>query len=100
MLKALQNYFPEQVEWLEPVGGLYFWARLPRSLHSGMKSKLFQATLAADVVYVPGDLCYADDPTRRKPDNEMRLSFGSASEKDIREGIRRLGVVLREGIVP
>jgi DNA-binding transcriptional MocR family regulator len=32
---------------------------------------------------------------RRKPNHEMRISFGSASEKDIREGIKRLGKVLR-----
>jgi DNA-binding transcriptional MocR family regulator len=40
-------------------------------------------------------LCYADDPGRPKPDQEMRLSFGGANENDIREGIRRLGAVLR-----
>jgi len=48
------------------------------------------------VLYVPGELCYADDATRRKPDNEMRISFGSASEKNIRVGIQRLGAVLKQ----
>jgi DNA-binding transcriptional MocR family regulator len=33
---------------------------------------------------------------RRKPNHEMRISFGNASEADIREGIRRLGKVLRK----
>ncbi|MEI9959794.1 MAG: hypothetical protein WDM76_01305 [Limisphaerales bacterium] len=42
------------------------------------------------VLYVSGELCYAEDPTRHKFDNEMRISFDSASEKNIREGIRRL----------
>jgi DNA-binding transcriptional MocR family regulator len=32
---------------------------------------------------------------RRKPNHEMRISFGNASEADIREGIKRLGAVLR-----
>jgi DNA-binding transcriptional MocR family regulator len=49
-------------------------------------------------VYVPGELCYADDAARRKPDHEMRLSFGNASEADIREGIKRLGQVLKKCI--
>jgi DNA-binding transcriptional MocR family regulator len=31
---------------------------------------------------------------RRKPDHEMRISFGNASETDIREGTRRIGKVL------
>jgi DNA-binding transcriptional MocR family regulator len=35
---------------------------------------------------------------RRKPNHEMRISFGNASEADIREGIKRLGAVLRKFI--
>ena len=95
MKRAIEKHFPPAVEWWEPEGGLYFWARLPRHIPAGMKSKVFQAALKNDVLYVPGELCYADDPARRKPDHEMRISFGSASEADIREGIRRLGTVLR-----
>jgi len=33
---------------------------------------------------------------RRKPNHEMRIGFGNASEENIREGIKRLGKVLRE----
>ena len=61
-----------------------------------MKSKVFQTALKNDVLYVPGEICYADDPARRKPNHEMRISFGNASEADIREGIARLGEVLRK----
>lgn len=96
MQSSLEANFPAEVEWWQPEGGLYFWARLPRRVASGAKSKLFQSALAHDVLYVPGELCYATDPTRRRPNYEMRLSFGGASEKNIREGIKRLGGVLRE----
>ena len=96
MKRALQEHFPAAIEWWEPQGGLYFWARLPHGLKSGVKSKLFQSALKHNVLYVPGELCYADDPARRKPNHELRLSFGSATEKDIRTGIARLGAVLRE----
>ena len=48
------------------------------------------------MLYVPGEICYADDPARRKPNHEMRISFGNASEEDIREGIKRLGKVLKK----
>jgi 2-aminoadipate transaminase len=95
MKQALKKHFPASVEWWEPEGGLYFWARLPRHIPAGVKSKVFQTVLQNDVLYVPGELCYANDATRRKPNHEMRISFGSASEKDIREGIRRLGRVLQ-----
>jgi len=96
MKRALAEHFPASVEIWESGGGLYFWARLPKGVSAGVHSKIFQAALKNDVLYVPGELCYADDATRRKPDNGMRLSFGSASEANIREGIRRLGAVLRK----
>jgi len=94
MRQALGRYFPPAVGWWEPAGGLYFWARLPKTVSTGVKSKVFRTAFKNDVLYVPGELCYADDPTRRKPNHEMRLSFGNASEADIREGIKRLGAVL------
>ena len=96
MKQALAEHFPPNVEIWESGGGLYFWARLPKNVSSGAKSKVFQTALKNNVLYVPGELCYADDPARRKPDNEMRISFGSASEENIREGIKRLGKVLRK----
>jgi len=96
MKLAIEKHFPPAVEWWEPAGGLYFWARLPKQISTGLKSKVFSTALKNDVLYVPGEICYADDPVRRKPDHEMRISFGNASEADIREGIRRLGKVLRK----
>lgn len=96
MLAALRQYFPKEVQWWEPRGGLYFWARLPQSAPAGVKSKLFQRAVAQDVLYVPGELCYANDPARKKPDHEMRLSFGGGTEENIRAGIARLGGVLKK----
>ena len=94
MTGAIRAHFPADVEWREPQGGLYVWARAPKRLRTGPKSQFFQTALKRNVLYVPGSLCYADDFARRKPDHEMRLSFGGASERDITEGIRRLGKVL------
>lgn len=98
MKQALAEHFPPDVEIWEAGGGLYFWARLPKNVPTGIKSKVFRTALKNDVLYVPGAICYADDPSRRKPDHEMRLSFGTASEANIREGIKRLGKVLQKFI--
>ena len=96
MKLAFAEHFPPGVEIWESGGGLYFWVRLPNNISTGLKSKVFQLALKNDVLYVPGGVCYADDPARPKPDHEMRISFGSASENNIREGIKRLGEVLRK----
>jgi 2-aminoadipate transaminase len=94
MIGALEQHFPEEVEWVDPGGGLYVWVSLPRRWRTGTSSELFRRALRRNVLYVPGALCYADDPTRRKPDHQMRLSFGNASRSEIIEGVQRLGTVL------
>lgn len=94
MAEAVRRHFPAAVEWDMPKGGLYLWARLPAGVSTGPKSKLFQKALAENVLYVPGVFCYAADHSRPQPDNEMRLSFGNASENEMREGIARLGRVI------
>lgn len=98
MMKALRDHFPSEVQWDEPRGGLYVWAKLPSKIKSGRNSRLFKAALRRNVLYVPGELCYADDPTRSKPNHEMRLSFGGATETNIRTGIERLGTVIRRAL--
>jgi 2-aminoadipate transaminase len=95
MLEALEEHFPPGADWWTPQGGLYYWARLPGKRAAGPRSAFFKRALAKDVLYVPGELCYADDPARKKPAHEMRLSFGAASEANIREGIRRLGEAMK-----
>jgi 2-aminoadipate transaminase len=96
MRQAMAKHFPANVEIWEAGGGLYFWASLPKAISAGVKSKIFQAALKNDVLFVPGELCYADDLWRRKPVNEMRISFGNATVKNIRTGIARLGSVLEK----
>ncbi len=91
MTEAIHEHFPGTVQWAQPEGGLNVWVAWPRKLNTGIKSRFFKKVLDCNVLYVPGGLCYVDDPTRDKPSHEMRLSFGAASEADIREGIRRLG---------
>jgi 2-aminoadipate transaminase len=91
MGRALRENLPACVKWSEPEGGLYFWARLPEDTATGVNSTLFKTALKNNVLYVPGGLCYAHDHTRKKPDYEMRISYGSATEKNIQIGVQRLG---------
>jgi 2-aminoadipate transaminase len=96
MTGAIEEQFPPSVAWMQPTGGLYVWATVPQGISSGVKSKLFRTALGRDVLYVPGELCYADDPARRKPNRDMRISFGGAGDADIPVGIARLGSILRK----
>jgi 2-aminoadipate transaminase len=98
MEESLKEHFPKEAKWSTPSGGLYFWVSLPAQTDCGMESEIFKKSLDAEVFYVPGQLCYCESTLRKRPRHQMRLSFGSASIDQIREGIKRLGSVLKKEI--
>lgn len=91
MLRAADQYFShlDGVNWVHPHGGLYVWMSLPETIETGFSSRLFQvATHEERVMYVPGELFYADDFFRQR--NQLRLSFGVQTLEGIDEGMKRL----------
>jgi 2-aminoadipate transaminase len=91
MLAALAEHFPAEATWTEPDGGLFIWATLPDYIDTG---DLLAKALRADVAFVPGQAAYVDDRGR----NSMRLNFSGVNDEEIREGIRRIGVVISEQV--
>src|SRR6202140_434884 len=81
MLQALQEFFPPEVTWTHPQGGLFLWVTLPDGLD--MKA-VFQADMAEDVAFVPGDSFYADNG--HEGGRHMRLTFSYCQPAHIREG--------------
>jgi len=86
MLSALAEYLP-QLTWTVPHGGFYVWATLPDHLDS--KAMLPRAVKEL-VAYTPGSAFYSDGSGR----NNLRLSFCYPTPEFIREGIRRLSIVI------
>jgi 2-aminoadipate transaminase len=89
MLEALQEFFPPEVRWTRPNGGLFLWVTLPESTDC---EKLFHAALRQNVAFVPGDAFYADE----HHGCHMRLNFSNSRPEQIRDGIRRLGAAVKE----
>lgn len=77
--------------WDAPTGGLLFWARGPEALDTRIDSPFCDACLADDVLYVPGDLCFAEG----EPHHYARLSIGALPEAQLDEGARRFSAVAR-----
>lgn len=100
MHRSLQRWMPERVRWTKPEGGMYFWLEFPEEIHTGVDSPLFKEALKQGVLYVPGSMCYADDPARPIPDHQIRLSFGNATLQEIERGIERLGLALNRIMTP
>ncbi len=91
MLEALAEHFPAEATWTEPEGGLFIWATLPNYIDTG---DLLAKALRSDVAFVPGGAAYVDGRGR----NSMRLNFSGVGDADIREGISRIGRVIREQV--
>ncbi|HEX5620212.1 MAG TPA: PLP-dependent aminotransferase family protein, partial [Solirubrobacteraceae bacterium] len=91
MLEALAEHFPREASWTRPGGGLFLWATLPEYIDT---TDLLARALRENVAFVPGRAAYLDG----RGGAEMRLNFSGVSEEDIREGIRRIGKVVREQV--
>jgi 2-aminoadipate transaminase len=91
MLGALDSYFPPDVDWTHPEGGLFLWATLPEGTDS---AALLKEAVQRKVAFVPGAPFFPCGGGQ----NTMRLNFSNATPQNIQDGIYRLGVLLRERV--
>jgi 2-aminoadipate transaminase len=89
MLEAMEEFFPPDVKWTHPQGGLFLWATMPEELQS---AEVLKAAIEHKVAFVPGMPFYACGGGY----NTMRLNFSYATEEKLRLGIERLGTVIKE----
>ncbi|MGA2456854.1 MAG: PLP-dependent aminotransferase family protein [Terriglobales bacterium] len=90
MLQALKEFFPPEVTWTHPQGGLFLWVTLPTGIDI---QALFRSAIEQNVAFVPGDSFYASDS--HEGSRHMRLNFSNAAPEQIREGIRRLAAAVK-----
>ena len=87
MLEAMKEYFPKEISYTKPTGGMFIWA----TLREGESSlELFKKAREEKVVFVPGNPFYTD----QRQANTMRLNYTNSSNEMIIEGIKRLGRLL------
>ena len=91
MFDALAEHFPREAEWTHPQGGLFIWATLPDYIDT---TDLLARALEEHVAFVPGRAAFVDG----RGGSSMRLNFSGVDENEIREGMRRLGEVVREQV--
>lgn len=94
MLAAMAEFFPPEVRWTQPKGGLFLWVTLPEGMDS---TAVLQQAIAHNVAFVPGATFYPDNDQQT---NSFRLNFSNATPEQIWEGIGRLGHVLAEVLDP
>jgi 2-aminoadipate transaminase len=91
MLEALAEQLPPEATWTRPEGGLFIWATLPEGVDT---TDLLAKALSRNVAFVPGRAAYLDG----RGGTSMRLNFSGVTDERIREGVRRVGEVVREQV--
>jgi 2-aminoadipate transaminase len=88
MDSALSRELPKGSRWVKPEGGLFFWVTLPEPLDA---LELLPLAVAQKVAYVPGAPFFVHDAAP----NTLRLNFSNRAPAELREGLARLGRLLR-----
>jgi len=88
MLSAMERYFPAEVGWTRPEGGMSIWVTLPDSVNA---SQILPESIEKGVIFSPGEHFHPS----LSPANHMRIAFTTATPAAIEESIRRLGMLLK-----
>ncbi len=91
MLEMMSELFPPEVHWTKPQGGMFLWGMLPNGMDS---TEVLKTAIKKKVAFVPGVAFHPDGSGK----NTMRLNFSYSTPEIIREGITRLGLLLREQV--
>lgn len=91
MVDAMKKYFPEEVTFTNPEGGLFLWVTLPEGLNA---RDIAVKAIEQKVAFVPGGAFYPESPE----ENHFRLNYSCMPEDKIEEGIKRLGDVLKDAV--
>jgi 2-aminoadipate transaminase len=89
MLAAMDRFFPPEVDWTHPEGGLFLWGTLPKHLSA---AEVLKVAIERKVAFVPGDPFHPNGGGH----NTMRINFSFSKPEVIMEGIQRLGEVIYE----
>jgi 2-aminoadipate transaminase len=87
MLKAMDEYFPTEVEWTRPEGGLFTWVTCPENINT---REMFESAVIEKVAYVIGGAFYPNGGG----ENTMRVNFSHPTNEKIseaRKGLAKVG---------
>jgi 2-aminoadipate transaminase len=89
MLSSMDRFFPPEMDWTQPEGGLFLWGTMPDFLNA---ADVLKDAIEKKVAFVPGTPFYANGGGH----NTMRINFSNATPEQIQTGIARLGQVFAE----
>ncbi len=91
MINSIKEYFPQEVEYTKPEGGMFLWVTLPEKVNT---KELLGKAMRRGVAFVQGSAFFPAGGHQ----NTMRLNFSGLKEEKIIKGISILGQLLKDEI--
>lgn len=88
MIELMDKFFPAEVTFTRPEGGMFIWVTLPEGMSS---LELFEEAIRLKVVFVPGNPFYVGSGGERT----LRLNFSNSDEAKIEAGITQLAQAMK-----
>ncbi len=91
MVQAMKDFFPEEVTFTDPDGGLFTWAELPDYIDT---KEMAAQCLAKNVAYVPGAGFFPNGGNNHC----MRLNYSCSGDEQIVNGIHIIGDIIKANL--
>lgn len=90
-VRCIECYFPNNIKFTHPEGGLFTWIELPEGVSA---RKILEKSLEKKIAFVPGGSFF---PNENK-ENTFRINYSNMPEDRIEKGLQILGEVVKEYI--
>lgn len=90
MLEEMDKYFPKNVKYTRPEGGLFLWCTLPKGVQL---ADFMKESIAEKVFVVTGKAFNCDESA---DSDSFRLNYSMPSDEEIEKGIKILGDIIRK----
>jgi DNA-binding transcriptional MocR family regulator len=88
VVKAIDQYFPEEIAMVIPKGGFLLWIQLPKGVDS---VRLYRDLLTENIVILPGPVCSSSEGFAEY----IRLSCGSPFDDIMKNALKTIGEHIR-----
>lgn len=88
-VECMEEYFPKDIKFTRPEGGLFTWVELPEDISA---RDILDICLQKRIAFVPGGSFF---PNKNR-ENTFRLNFSNMPEDKIRQGLKTIGEVIKD----
>lgn len=90
-VECIERYFPQNIKFTYPEGGLFTWIELPEDISA---RDVLEKCLEKKVAFVPGGSFFPNE----NRENTFRINYSNMPEDKIEKGLKIIAEVVREHI--